>query len=410
MKIRSEKHGVEADVYFYQEGDELPTTGTYFVVTAEGYFIHVDGGGMVSGLVPCNKEDLSPFLGKLEKKAFYNFPPVPFEVFVQALTFLRATYRKHRSEACVILLYRFPTLNFELKRAVEDMKELVAEFPKDRNQWNEQQRVLAIDQHALIQELQKEYKDIAEVDGTGMKNIDHSECGFVVACPKQKVTGASVNYGEEHTGERISDIVKEIRAADPMVEECGDDYSHQYMHVCSIHSHPDFNAYHSGVDDRDEFVWDGLHLTIGGVMKEDFEISASLTLQGSRFMLDPLDCVGGVAKSIPTPATGFFSWVAPKSKDLYHLAYDPENILNVKGIRENAALWLKDKVSSGGFFGGSAAVGQYGQHAGGNAWNNQHRRKIPSHIDSMRKQNPDHVRDESYYSETPNNEEDSESG
>ena len=87
MKVRSEKHGVEAEVFFYQDGDELPTTGTYFVVTSEGYFIHIDGGGVVSGLVPCRKEDLTPFLGKLEEKAFYNFPPIPFEQFVQALTF-----------------------------------------------------------------------------------------------------------------------------------------------------------------------------------------------------------------------------------------------------------------------------------------------------------------------------------
>ena len=68
MKIRSEKHNVEAEVYFYQDGDELPKTGTYFVVTSKGYFIHIDGGGVVSGLVPCRKEDLTPFLGPILSK------------------------------------------------------------------------------------------------------------------------------------------------------------------------------------------------------------------------------------------------------------------------------------------------------------------------------------------------------
>ena len=147
------------------------------------------------------------------------------------------------------------------------MKELVTSLPDNRDEWNKEQRLQVIEQHQLIQTLQAEYQAGQEGDMAGIKNIDHEQCGYVVACPKQKVSSASVNYGEEHTGERISDIVKEIRENDPVVEECGDDYSHQYMHVCSIHSHPDFNAYHSGVDDRDEFDWDGLHLTIGGVMK-----------------------------------------------------------------------------------------------------------------------------------------------
>lgn len=370
MKVRSEKHGVEAEVYFYQEGDELPTTGTYFVVTSEGYFIHIDGGGVVSGLVPCRKEDLTPFLGKLEEKAFYNFPPIPFEQFVQALTFLRATYRKHRSEACVILLYRFPTLNFQLKKASEGMKELVASLPANRDEWDKDQRVQVIEQHQLIQTLQAEYQAGQEGDMAGIKNIDHEQCGYVVACPKQKVSSASVNYGEDHTGERISDIVKEIRDNDPVVEECGDDYSHQYMHVCSIHSHPDFNAYHSGVDDRDEFDWDGLHLTIGGVMKDDFEISASLTMQGTRFMLDPLDCVNGVDKTEKSADTGGF-WVAPSKKDLYHLTYDPEDVLNVQGIRENSARWVKEKVSAGFMFGGG------GVNSGSSWSQNQNKNRPP---------------------------------
>jgi len=356
MKVRSEQHNVEAEVYFYQDGDELPATGTYFVVTSKGYFIHVDGGGVVSGLVPCRKEDLTPFLGELEEKGTYNFPPIPTEQFVKALAFLRATYKKHKSEACVILLYRFPTLNFELKKAVEAMKALVTSLPTERNEWNVAQREQVIAQHALVQKLQAEYQAAQEGEMTGIKNLDHSKCGYVVACPKQKVSSASVNYGEEHTGEKISDIVKEIRANDPVVEECGDDYSHQYMHVCSIHSHPDFNAYHSGVDDRDEFDWDGLHLTIGGVMKPDFEISASITLQGTRFMLDPPLCVSGVTLTTEVePEPSYFSWGQPinqKKNPLFHLTHKPEETLNMLAIHANASDWVKNKVESGFGFGG----------------------------------------------------------
>ena len=365
MKIRSEKHNVEAEVYFYQDGDELPTTGTYFVVTSKGYFIHVDGGGVVSGLVPCRKEDLTPFLGELEEKGNYNFPPIPFECFVQALTFLRATYTKHKSEACVILLYRFPTLNFQLKKASEGMRKLVASLPANRDEWDKDQRLKVIEQHVLVQTIQAEYEAGKEEDMAGIKNIDHSQCGYVVAYPKQKVSAAAVNYGEIHTGERISDIVKEIRKNDPVVEECGDDFSHQYMHVCSIHSHPDFNAYHSGVDDKDEFDWDGLHLTIGGVMQDDFEISASITLQGTRFMLDPIDCVSGVNKAAEKVADpGFFAWTTPNVKTLYCLAHDPEDVLNMKTISENSEKLVKDKVKNGGFFGGYANASTWDKNTG----------------------------------------------
>ena len=70
-------------------------------------------------------------------------------------------------------------------------------------------------------------------------------------------------------------------------------------------------------------------------------------------MLDPIDCVNGVDKTVKLAATGFFSWAAPSSKnDLYHLSYDPEDVLNVKGIRENTDRWVKDKVSASFIFGG----------------------------------------------------------
>lgn len=351
MKIRSEQHGLETDIYLYQEGMELPESGNYFVITGDGFYIHVDSGVM-SGLVPCRKEDLTPFLGKLEEKAYYNFPAIPFEKFVQALVFLRQTYQKHRSEGCVILLYKIPTLNFRLKKASERLREIQAELPDNQAEWNLEARQSIIDQVNLIKEIQDQFcqreSELTDGGSGGLTGIDHSECEYVVVCPKQKVSGAGVHYGEEHTQERISDIVKEIRESDPEIEECGDDYSHQYMHVCSIHSHPDFEAYHSGVDDSDEFIWDGLHLTIGGVMKDDFQISASLTLQGTRFMLDPLDCVEGVAKSESGNAkSGMFSWVAPKQKDLYHLLLDPEDVLNMRVIRNQASKWLDEKVSKG---------------------------------------------------------------
>tara|TARA_Y100000034_G_scaffold74111_1_gene89155 strand:- start:2032 stop:3300 length:1269 start_codon:yes stop_codon:yes gene_type:complete len=404
MKIRSEKHGLEADVYLYQDGDELPKSGTYFVVTGEGYFLHIDGG-MVSGLVPCRKEDLAPFLGTVKEEAFYNFPPLPFECFVQALTFLRATYRKHKSEACVIVLYKIPTLNFRIKKATESLREMRAALPKDQDEWSKDQRLDVIAQVEAIQAVKAEYDEeqamLTDGGSGGLTGIDHSTCSYVVVCPKQRVSGAGVHYGEQHTSERISDIVQEVRDNDSTVEECGDDYSHQFMHVCSIHSHPDFEAYHSGVDDSDEFIWDGLHLTIGGVMKDDFQISASMTLQGSRFMIDPLNVVSGVAKSESITQSKWTSWIAPKQKDLYHLIYDPEDVLCIKTIREIAAKWLKEKVKAGFVWGSGSSWSQQKGYWKDGQWvppqwekKDSFDRRTPEHIRRVQQENPSHVREE----------------
>jgi hypothetical protein len=42
-----------------------------------------------------------------------------------------------------------------------------------------------------------------------------------------------------------------------------------YSLIGTIHSHCDFSAFHSGVDDADEFKFDGIHITIGHVDRAD---------------------------------------------------------------------------------------------------------------------------------------------
>lgn len=77
--------------------------------------------------------------------------------------------------------------------------------------------------------------------------------------PQQTVSGASVAY----------DIAK---GATYVVEdnlEKGLDKlpDGAWCQIGSIHSHASMSAFHSGVDDKDEFGFDGIHITIGGFNK-----------------------------------------------------------------------------------------------------------------------------------------------
>lgn len=69
-----------------------------------------------------------------------------------------------------------------------------------------------------------------------------------------------------------------------------------YVMVCSIHSHANFGAFHSGTDHDDEKNFDGLHITIGKLGNEFVEIASSIMANGTRFKVDPLDYIEGITE------------------------------------------------------------------------------------------------------------------
>lgn len=86
----------------------------------------------------------------------------------------------------------------------------------------------------------------------------------------QEVSGASAHYQKEglsHTG---------------------------YLLVGTIHSHANFGASHSGVDDDDELNFDGVHITIGNVADTYQSISCSVVVNGQRFMYNPEEYLDGI--------------------------------------------------------------------------------------------------------------------
>lgn len=86
---------------------------------------------------------------------------------------------------------------------------------------------------------------------------------YKIEAPHQKVSGGGVNYARGSV----------------MVDG--------YDMVGTIHSHANFNAFHSGTDKADEKSFDGLHITFGHVADDQFSISCSIVANGYRVIVDP---------------------------------------------------------------------------------------------------------------------------
>ena len=67
-----------------------------------------------------------------------------------------------------------------------------------------------------------------------------------------------------------------------------------FLCVGTIHSHCDFDAFHSGTDIKDEEDVDGLHCTFGHNNLDEFSISATIAINGHRFQIDPLKVLEGI--------------------------------------------------------------------------------------------------------------------
>lgn len=91
--------------------------------------------------------------------------------------------------------------------------------------------------------------------------LDKEKTTFSIIVPPQKVSYTSVQYEIP----RISGLFL----------------------IGTIHSHCDFDAFHSGVDEADEKHLDGFHCTLGHVHNDEFSVTASLVLNGIRQKIDP---------------------------------------------------------------------------------------------------------------------------
>lgn len=94
-------------------------------------------------------------------------------------------------------------------------------------------------------------------------NLETKEWKVVV--PKQRVSHGSVQYKREALT-HVDDFIP----------------------IGTIHSHANFNAFHSGTDDHDEETFDGIHVTFGHNHNPGpITISASVVMNGIRTIVKP---------------------------------------------------------------------------------------------------------------------------
>lgn len=89
--------------YFYEEGTELPDSGTYFVVAGNGNWLHKDTG-IVKAFLPV--EHIS-VLKDLDAKTWVScdLPKLPAKFVCQIKCFFQMVTDRYRTEANVILYY-----------------------------------------------------------------------------------------------------------------------------------------------------------------------------------------------------------------------------------------------------------------------------------------------------------------
>jgi hypothetical protein len=88
-------------VYLFDHEFEPPTTGTYYLVTKTGIFLHKEtkaGNALV-------KVEGIPWLQEPTIEFRLKLPKIPAIIIGQALTFFRKVFQKYHSEAYVTLLY-----------------------------------------------------------------------------------------------------------------------------------------------------------------------------------------------------------------------------------------------------------------------------------------------------------------
>lgn len=129
----------------------------------------------------------------------------------------------------------------------------------------------------MFQSIEKFFTDVykkhsSEVAILLYYNFEEKRWGWLV--PKQTVSGASVDYKLEES----KFIYDDGTLADAVPDK--------YTQMGSIHSHASMSAFHSGTDDKDEYNFDGLHITIGSFNSTMCTYSTRWIISGEEIKSD----------------------------------------------------------------------------------------------------------------------------
>lgn len=187
---------------------------------------------------------------------------------------------------------------------------------------------------------------------------------YKVVPPHQKVSGAGVDYNRAMTIDG-------------------------YTMIGDIHSHANFSAFHSGIDDKDEQSFDGLHITIGNNGDAEVSISTSIVSNGQRFIADTADYVNGISltkdvdEEVEKPFSTVYIWdkdqkkLVPKETQKTYTVrrYDKRYVSSVSQKYQRCpAEWMKlvEKQAWGGYAAGGYYGGQPWRAQSWRNWNTTH--------------------------------------
>ena len=140
----------------------------------------------------------------------------------------------------------------------------------------------------------KYFKEIFDSVGT--------ECGLLLMYNKDKndwnilvplqINATSGHFDYFRPSATIPDTIKDnkeyVKVYNDVLNEYNKMVERGYILAGTIHSHCDFDAFHSGVDDSDESNFDGLHITIGHVNTKP-SYSCRMMVSGHEIKLDIKD-------------------------------------------------------------------------------------------------------------------------
>lgn len=121
-------------------------------------------------------------------------------------------------------------------------------------------------------------------------SFDKKEWGWLV--PKQTVGGASVDYKIDENSKFVTADSKQLDAI-----------PEGFVQMGSIHSHANMSAFHSGTDDKDEFHFDGLHITIGSFNSLDRTYAVRWIVSGTEIKSNLMETVEGIKDVGKYPAS-----------------------------------------------------------------------------------------------------------
>jgi hypothetical protein len=125
--------------------------------------------------------------------------------------------------------------------------------------------------------------------------------------------------------------------------------------VGTIHSHCDFSAFHSGTDTFDESTFDGIHITLGHVNRDQFSMCASMAFNDQRQQMEPENCCTGVTRknNAAVVKSSYMTWGEPTYFEMALSDEDAQGLVEDNDMIENE--WIP-KVTYDGWKGARAVA------------------------------------------------------